>query len=96
MWKRWPELVGPSVSAVSEPVSLRNGTLYIWVKNAAWMQQLVFARDQIKNTLNQKLGENVVQAVQLTLDRRSVPMDAEERKRLEQTVRDLTRDDESV
>ena len=91
IWKRWPELVGPSIANVSEPVSLRNGILYVWVKNASWMQQLVFMRDQMRQTLNQKLGQNMVQAVQLTLDRRSVPHDSEEKKRLQETVQELMR-----
>lgn len=89
LWKKWPEFVGPTVSSVSEPVSLRNGTLYVWVKNAAWLQQLIFAREQIRATINQKLGEETIKSVHLTLDRRSVPMDAEERARLQRTVQDL-------
>lgn len=89
IWKRWPELVGPSISNVSEPVSFKNGVLYVWVKNAAWMQQLVFMREPMCKTLNQKLGQNMIRSIQLTMDRKSVPSDAEEKKRLQQTVQDL-------
>lgn len=89
LWKRWSEFVGPSIAQVTEPVSLHRGVLHVWVKNAVWMQQLVFMREQMTVTLNQKLGENVIEAIQLTMDRRSVPMDPEEKRRLQQAVAGL-------
>lgn len=89
IWKKWPELVGPTIASASEPVAFRDGTLAVWVKSAAWMQQLVFAREQMRVTLNQKLGMDLVQNIQLTLDRRSVPADPEEKKKLEAMVQAL-------
>lgn len=92
IWKKWPELVGPTVAAASEPVAFRDGTLAIWVKSAAWMQQLVFAREQIRVTLNQKLGADMVKTVQLTLDRRSVPADPEEKRKIEEVIKTLMKE----
>ena len=89
IWRQWPELVGPSISAVSEPVAFRDGVLTVWVKNAAWMQQLVFAREQMKNTLNDKLGQGLIRSVHLTMDRKGVPSDSEEKKSLEKSVQGL-------
>jgi len=77
IWKKWDEFVGPSIAAVSEPVGYRNGVLYIWVKNASWMQQLVFMREPMKNKINSLLEFQYVREVHLTLDRKSVPADAQ-------------------
>lgn len=38
---KWSDLVGPQVAGVTEPQSVdRNGTLWVRVKSAAWMQEL--------------------------------------------------------
>jgi predicted nucleic acid-binding Zn ribbon protein len=92
LWKKWPEFVGPTMAAVSEPVALRNGVLSVWVKNAAWMQQMVFLKQQMRKTLNQKLGEDLIHEIHLTMDRKAVPQDPEEKRWLEATVKNLMKD----
>lgn len=89
LWKKWSEFVGPTMSGVSEPVALRNGVLSVWVKNAAWMQQMVFLKSQMRQTINQKLGEDLIREIHLTMDRKAVPQDPEEKKWLEATVKNL-------
>lgn len=86
LWKKWPEFVGSSIAAVSEPVGFRNGTLVIWVKNSSWMQQMIFIKEQLKETLNTKLGTQEIQGIQLTLTRNLVPLDEGERKELSKII----------
>lgn len=86
LWKKWPEFVGASISAVSEPVGFREGKLVVWVKNSSWMQQMVFLKEQLKDTLNTKLGSPEIKEIQLTLTRNLVPVDAQERKDLEDII----------
>lgn len=88
----WPEFVGPTAANVSEPVALRNGVLSVWVKNASWMQQMVFLKGQMKSAVNQKLGEDVIREIHLTMDRKAVPQDLNEKKWLEETVKNLMRE----
>lgn len=86
LWKKWPEFVGSSIAAVSEPVGFRNGQLIIWVKNSSWMQQMVFIKEQLRETLNTKLGTQEIQGIQLTLTRNMVPTDSEGRAGLSKII----------
>ncbi|MBX3016619.1 MAG: DUF721 domain-containing protein [Bdellovibrionaceae bacterium] len=93
MWKRWPEFVGPTMAEVTEPVGLQKGTLYIWVKNSTWMQQVSFLKEQLRVSLNQKLGQkNTIRRIQLTLNRNLVPQDPEALAQLKETIQKLGAD----
>jgi predicted nucleic acid-binding Zn ribbon protein len=73
LWARWEEVVGPTIAKNAEPVGFQRGTLYVWVRSSSWMQQMVFMRDPIRNTINQKFENNFVKYIKFTLDRREVP-----------------------
>jgi predicted nucleic acid-binding Zn ribbon protein len=73
LWARWSEFVGPTIAQNTEPVGFHRGTLYLWVRNSSWMQQLTFMRDHIQQTINKKMGKNFVKNIRFTLDRREVP-----------------------
>ena len=73
LWARWEEVVGPTIAQNAEPVGFQRGTLFVWVRSSAWMQQMVFMREHIKNTINQKFENNFVKYIKFTLDRREVP-----------------------
>lgn len=73
LWAKWPEVVGPTIAQNAEPVAYKNGILFLWVRNSAWMQQMVFLRDQIQTTINQKMEQNFVKSIRFTLDRKDVP-----------------------
>ena len=76
LWGNWANYIGESLGKNSEPVGYMRGTLYVWVKNSTWMQQMIFVLDMMKNNINAKLGIEYVRTIHLTLDRRSVPKDA--------------------
>lgn len=92
IWKKWNEFVGPTISQHSEPVGYFRGTLYLWVENSSWMQQLVFMKDPLKDTINKKLGFDFIRNIHLTLDKKSVPRDAEEAKELRNAIGKLSDD----
>lgn len=73
LWARWSEFVGPTVAQNTEPVGFSRGTLYLWVRNSSWMQQLTFMKAHIQSTINEKMGKNFVKNIRFTLDRRDVP-----------------------
>jgi predicted nucleic acid-binding Zn ribbon protein len=44
----WPELVGPKIAAVSQPEAVsRDGTLFVRVRSAPWMQELQLLTPEI-------------------------------------------------
>lgn len=93
MWKRWPEFVGPTMAEVTEPVGLQRGTLYIWVKNSTWMQQVSFLKEQMRISLNEKLGQkNAIRRIQLTLNRNLVPQDPEVQAQMKEWIQKLAVD----
>lgn len=73
LWAKWEEVVGPTISKNAEPVGFQRGILYVWVRNSSWMQQMIFMRDPIRETINQKFENNFVKVIKFTLDRREVP-----------------------
>lgn len=87
LWARWEEVVGPTIAQNAEPVGFQRGTLFVWVRSSAWMQQMVFMREHIKNTINQKFENNFVKYIKFTLDRREVPnLDQTEFKEMIQRI----------
>src|SRR5690348_8537543 len=46
--QNWPEIVGKTIAEQTLPAAYEKGILYIWVKHSAWMQQLWFVQDTIK------------------------------------------------
>ncbi len=73
LWMQWSELVGPSIAEYTEPVSYRDGVLWLWVKNSTWMQQMTFMSDSIKNVIEQKFRKGYVREIRFTLDRKALP-----------------------
>ncbi len=93
LWKKWSEFVGPTMGAISEPVGYYRGTLYVWVKNSAWMQQLVFMREHMRDTINKKLQQEYVKEIRLTMDRKAVPGDAQASQELKDSIASLIGED---
>lgn len=73
LWAKWEEVVGPTIAKNTEPVGFQRGMLYVWVRNSTWMQQMIFLKDPIRDTINQKFESNFVKYIKFTLDRREVP-----------------------
>lgn len=94
MWRRWSEYVGPTAAEHSEPVGYVRGNLYVWVKNSSWMQQMVFLREPLKDSINKKLGFEFVKNIHLTLDKKSVPRDQAEADELKNAISRLMKDEE--
>jgi hypothetical protein len=95
LWKMWADYAGPTIAAASEPVGYSKGILYLWVKSASWMQQLVFMREPLAKKINEKLRFKYVYEIRLTLDRRSVPSDALASEELKQQIANIESSDQS-
>jgi predicted nucleic acid-binding Zn ribbon protein len=49
----WPQLVGPQIAQVTEPLSIaRDGTLFVAVKTSAWMNELSLLEPQLLAAIN--------------------------------------------
>lgn len=73
LWLNWKDIVGKTVSDHSEPISYRNGLLWLWVENSVWMQQMGFMSESIKEAINKKFRSGFIKEIRFTQDRRQVP-----------------------
>ena len=77
---QWSEVVGKTIAEQTWPVAFERGTLFIWVRHSAWMQQLWYFQDPIREKVNAHMGREWVKQVKFTLSRRAastVPTDSE-------------------
>lgn len=63
LFRIWASEVGTAIAARSEPTGFRDGILSVRVSSAAWMQELQFAKDDIRRRLNERLGTEAVRDV---------------------------------
>lgn len=70
--KDWASIVGPSIGAATAPADYRDGVLFVWTRSSAWIQQLHFVRDEIRDKVNTHLGKKWVTRVNFTLDRKAL------------------------
>jgi predicted nucleic acid-binding Zn ribbon protein len=63
IFRIWAAEVGDAVAKRASPVGFRDGILSVRVSGAAWMQELQFAKEDIRARLNRRLGVDVVRDV---------------------------------
>jgi predicted nucleic acid-binding Zn ribbon protein len=63
LWTFWDEAVGPTVAARAEPAAFRDGVLSVRVAGAAWMQELQFMKEELREQLNARLGAALIRDI---------------------------------
>ena len=63
VWTFWTDEVGPAVAARAEPSAFRDGILSVRVSGAAWMQELQFRKEELRERLNRRLGATVIRDI---------------------------------
>lgn len=69
VYPAWDAVAGGQVARVTRPDALQNGVLWVVVKNAVWIQELVMLREQILAGLEDRLGEPLVRDVRFRVGR---------------------------
>jgi len=69
--QNWSEVVGPTIAEQTLPVAFTHGTLYIWVRHSAWMQQLWYFQEPILEKVNSYVGKEWAARIRFTLSRRA-------------------------
>ena len=60
VFEDWPDLVGPTLAAHSQPWRVRGDVLEVRVDHAVWMQQLQLQKSNILQQLNSRLeGDSI-------------------------------------
>jgi hypothetical protein len=63
VWKFWDEEVGAAIAQRAQPARFRNGILFVTVASHAWMQELQFMKETIREHLNARLPEPLIRDV---------------------------------
>jgi predicted nucleic acid-binding Zn ribbon protein len=63
VFRVWAAEVGEAVAARAAPAAFRDGVLSVHVSSATWMQELQFAKQEIRARLNRRLGAELVRDV---------------------------------
>ncbi|MFK8139182.1 MAG: DUF721 domain-containing protein [Bdellovibrionales bacterium] len=80
LWREWSDIVGPKIAKNSEPVGYYNGTLYVWVPSSVWLQEMRYIAGNMIVKINKHLGKKWARNIRFTLDRKSVPFEAQVRE----------------
>ena len=56
----WAGVVGPQVAGVTQVEAVRDGVLYVRVKNSVWANELTLLKDDMLRRLNAKLGGRIL------------------------------------
>ena len=65
----WAEVVGAELARRTEPLRIEEGKLVIRVDGSAWMQELQFLKDEIRERLNVRAGAALVREIYLVSGR---------------------------
>lgn len=63
VWTFWEEEVGATMAAHAQPAAFRDGVLSVRVDGAAWMQELQFMKEDVRQRLNARLGAELIRDV---------------------------------
>lgn len=61
----WDKLMGPSVTKYTVNIEVEKRILFVQLNNAALKQELSYAKERIKNMLNDQIGEEVLLDVKI-------------------------------
>ena len=67
LWAKWEAVVGPTLAAHVRPRRLRRGILLVTVDSPAWMLEVQFLKQDLRQRLNAALGRPVVRDVFVVL-----------------------------
>jgi hypothetical protein len=56
----WDEVVGETIAKKAKPEIIRNRVLVVKVSSSPWLQELQFMKEQIRDKLNEKIGEKLI------------------------------------
>lgn len=64
----WDNLVGPGIAAVTRPVRVSEGTLFVAVKTSAWMMELNMMKGELMRRLNAGKREGRIESLVFLMD----------------------------
>ena len=63
----WAERVGPAISAVTVPLRVNRGTLFVGVRSSAWLMELNLMEVEILTRLNAGRGKGKISKIRFQM-----------------------------
>lgn len=63
VWNFWNDAVGNALARRAQPSGYRNGVLFVTVAAHAWMQELQFMKETLRERLNARLGSEMIRDI---------------------------------
>ena len=67
IWEVWNDSVGEAVANHARPAYIKKGLLRVEVTDPIWLQELIFARENIMQKLNENMGREAVSTIEFRL-----------------------------
>jgi predicted nucleic acid-binding Zn ribbon protein len=68
LWELWPSVVGEAAAAHARPLWIKDGLLKVAVTEPVWFNELRFASEDIRSSLNAALGRCAVRRIEFRTD----------------------------
>ena len=78
VWDIWTQEVGAAIASRAQPSQVRNGVLVVTVATHAWLQELQFMKDALRERLNERLGAPIIRDIFLVAGHVDPPTAVEE------------------
>ncbi|MEA1913507.1 MAG: DUF721 domain-containing protein [candidate division WOR-3 bacterium] len=63
----WKEIFPPVICKHAKPIGIRGNELIIMVSSSAWLNELSFLKEELKNRLNEKAGKELIKEIRFYL-----------------------------
>lgn len=63
--KMWSEMMGPVISGYTRKIKLDEHTLLLFIDSSSLKAELAIMKEKIKDTVNERLGEDYVREVKI-------------------------------
>lgn len=69
----WPEIVGDAIASHTAPQVIHHHVMILHVDGAAWLHELSFLKEEIRQKINRQIGSQRVRSLRLKIGPVSVP-----------------------
>ncbi len=63
----WPDIVGHAIASHTAPQAIRYHVMTLHVDGAAWLHELSFLKEEIRQKINRQLGNEAVRSLRLKI-----------------------------
>ena len=64
----WPEKVGDRIAAVTEPLHVANGVLFVGVRSSAWLMELRMMEADVRRRLNEDRTKGRIEKIRFVME----------------------------